>query len=110
MENNSEDFFQLIPETERIFYADCWYVVDYLFRSFEEGVKFKAFKIRRIDLENVTDSEFFPNPDLWGRITWEIIPEINCCTEWKNVEYREQFNKVLDYIIAKAEKHFDSEF
>lgn len=93
---------------ERIYYPDCWYVVYYSFSDTE--MKFTAYKIGAIDEENLANSEICPNWDIDGFIPWDLCPQFNCDLQWLNREFRIQFDKVLDYIITKAEKHFDNEF
>ena len=94
--------------TERIFYADCWYVVDYSFT--EERMNFFAYKIFGMDEDKIEESEISPTSDLHGYIPWDICPFIECSTLWMNQDFRSQFNKVIDHIIKRAEDYFENEF
>jgi hypothetical protein len=81
------------------FYEDAWYKVK--FYDIEKmSFKFLAQKIEALDSDNLENSEINESNFVKGKITWDFELEISTEMIWRNKDYQDQFNLLIEKILA----------
>lgn len=85
----------LIKEVIR-YYPELWYKVEYIVD--EHMIRFRAFKIDALDEQNIEDSEISELLDTSGFIKWDGCIEIGHNAHYCNIEFAEQYFKLIKEI------------